>query len=693
MTAGFQGASAKRYWVGIDIGGTFTDIVLYDAKHGEILVYKTPTPASTRAETVLAGLRAALDRYGARGADVAFLGHGTTVTTNALLTRESPPTAVLTTRGFGDVLEIRRQTRRDTFDYYVDFPPPLVPRTDVLEVTERLEASGDIVTPLEVGEVIEALSALVARGIRSLAVCFLHSYVNPIHERAVRDLAREHAPELLLSLSCDLVPEFREYERTSTTVINAFVRPVATAYLSHLESGATELGIEAPLVVVQGNGGIMSSETAKRQPVALIRSGPAAGVAGAAFVSGLAGEKQIITLDIGGTSTDVSVFDGETPSVMRDWHVDTFPVKWAALDVRSIGAGGGSVAWRDSGGLLKVGPRSAGADPGPACYGKGGNQATVTDAHLVLGRIVAGTVLGDSLRIDGRQGHAAMKGLGEELGRGSEETAAGIIEIVNSAIAQEIRFICAEKGFNARDYTLVAYGGAGPMHAAQVAEELDIRKVLIPYRPGLLCALGVLATEPKADFAMTRMVSLNTNEGGRTEEEISALFGELDERAQQWLEEQKIPTRAVRRHRSLDLRYRGQNYELPISLPAGEIRIDQIVETFHQRHEETYGYRSASGVVQCVNIRLNIVIEADHPPLRAPQLTAAKLVADGHREVFAGRRHGRLAFPVYRRDRIPGNHSFSGPAIIEQMDTTVVVLPEQRVQADGWGNLVLEFER
>ena len=436
----------------------------------------------------------------------------------------------------------------------------------------------------------------------------------------------------------------------------------------------------------------MSSETAKRQPVALIRSGPAAGVAGAVFVAGLAGEKQIITLDIGGTSTDVSVFEGETPSVMRDWEVNTFPVKWAALDVRSIGAGGGSIAWTDSGGLLKVGPESAGADPGPACYAKGGTRATVTDAHLVLGRIGADAVLGDSLRIDGRQGHAAIDLLAGEFGRSREETAAGIIEIVNSAIAQEIHFICAEKGFNARDYTLVAYGGAGPMHAAQVAEELGIRKVLVPSWPGLLCALGVLATEPKADFAMTHMVSLNAGEELEADAEISRLFQELDERARQWLQEQKIPARAVHRNRSLDLRYRGQNYELPVALPADEIPIDEIVETFHRRHEEAYGYRAIGGVVQSVNVRLTIVLEADHPPLRPRQPDEGELVASEHREVYAGRRHGRLAFPVYQRDRIPRGHLFLGPAIIEQMDTTILVLPDQRAQADDWGNIMLEFD-
>ena len=300
MAKGRTGSGRKRYWVGIDIGGTFTDFVLYDAERDEMLAYKTPTPVSTRAETVLAGLRTALERHGAEGADVVFLGHGTTVATNALLTRDAPPTAVLTTRGFGDILVIRRQTRRDTFDNYADFPPPLVPRTNVVEITERLEATGDIVTPLDAKEVIEALESLRDKGVKSVAVCFIHSYVNPVHERAVGDIARKHTPELLLSLSCDLVPEFREYERTSTTVINAFVRPVVTTYLSRFEDGLRELGVEAPLVVVQGNGGMMSTETAKRQPVAMIRSGPAAGVAGAAFVAGLAGERQIITLDIGG---------------------------------------------------------------------------------------------------------------------------------------------------------------------------------------------------------------------------------------------------------------------------------------------------------------------------------------------------------------------------------------------------------
>ncbi|MBI4182956.1 MAG: hydantoinase/oxoprolinase family protein [Proteobacteria bacterium] len=685
-------SSRSEYWVGIDIGGTFTDIVLYDAGKDEILAYKTPTPASTRAEAVLTGLRTALARHGAKGAEVVFLGHGTTVATNALLTREALPTAVLTTRGFGDVLEIRRQTRRNTFDYYADFPPPLVPRTDVAELDERMDAAGEVVVPLRRDEVAETLRSLVARGIRSVAVCFLHSYANPAHEREVGEIARACAPELLLSLSCDLVPEFREYERMSTTVINAFVRPAVSAYLSRLEEGVGQLGIEAPLVVVQGNGGLMSSETAKRQPVAMIRSGPAAGVAGAAFVADLAGQKRIITLDIGGTSADVSVFEGETPSVVRDWEVSTFPVKWTALDVRSIGAGGGSIAWVDSGGLLKVGPDSAGADPGPACYGRGGTRATVTDAHLVLGRIGPDAVLGDSLRVDSRRGYEAVGALAAQLGRPDQETAAGIIEIVNAAIAQEVHFICAEKGLNIRDYTLVAYGGAGPLHAAQVAEELGIGKVLVPYWPGLVCALGVLATVPKADFAMTHLVSLSPDEPAQADV-IKGLFGELDLRAGNWLREQKIPSRAVRRSWSLDMRYRGQNYELAVDVPATDVRIDALVESFHRRHEEAYGYSSARGVVQCVHARLTIALEVDHPPLRQRQPVGGDLVAKGQRDVCLGRGHKVRPYPVYERDRIPGNSSFLGPAIIEQMDTTTLVLPGQRAQVDRWGNILLEFER
>ena len=689
---GHPGADRNRYWVGIDIGGTFTDYVLYDAEKDRMLTYKAPSPVSTRAESVLAGLRTTLKRYGAAGADVVFLGHGTTVATNALLTRDAPPGAVLTTRGFGDVLEIRRQTRRETFDYYADFPPPLVPRTEMVEVNERLDATGSIDTPLEAAEVIETLRSMAARGVKTVTVCFLHSYVNPVHEREVGDLARKHVPELLVSLSSDLVPEFREYERMSTTVINAFVRPAVISYLSRFEEGTRELGIDVPLVVVQGNGGLMSSETAKRQPVSMIRSGPAAGVAGAAFVASLAGERQLITLDIGGTSTDVSVFEGDSPSVVRDWDVNTFPVKWTALDVRSIGAGGGSIAWMDGGGLLKVGPESAGADPGPACYGQGGDRATVTDAHLVLGRIGPDAVLGDSLRIDSRRGHEVMEGLGAALARSRQQAAAGIIEIVNAAIAQEIHFICAERGLNARDYTLVAYGGAGPLHAAQVADELGIRKVLVPYGPGLLCALGVLATVPRADFAMTHLVSLNAD-GPSPEDEITSLFRELDSRAELWLREQRIPSRAVHRRWSLDMRYRGQNYELAVDAPNGEIRIDELVEGFHLRHEEAYGYRSADGVVQCVNARLTVSLEVDHPPLRQRQPTGGKLVAKGHRDVYSGRDHGFLSYPVYERDQIPGEYAFLGPAIVEQMDATTLVLPDQRARVDSWGNIVLEFER
>ncbi len=681
-----------RLWVGIDIGGTFTDYVLYDAEHDAMLTFKALSPVSTRAEAVLDGLRTALARHGAKGADVVFLGHGTTVASNAMLTREAPLAAALTTRGFGDVLVIRRQTRRDTFDYYSDFPPPLVPRSDVAELTERLDAKGNIVTPLVESEVIETFRSLVDKGVKSVAVCFLHSYVNPRHEREVGAVAQKYFPELLLSLSSDLVPEFREYERMTTTALNAFVRPVVMTYLSRFEQGVKEMGIEVPLVLVQGNGGFVSSETAKRQPVALIRSGPAAGVSGAAYVARLAGENQIITLDIGGTSADVSVFEGETPSMVRDWEVNTFPVKWPALDVRSIGAGGGSLAWIDSGGLLKVGPQSAGADPGPACYGRGGEKATVTDAHVVLGRIGPEAVLGDSLRIDSQRGHEVMKALGAQLGRSSEETAAGIIEIVNAATAQEIHFICAEKGLNAQDYTLVAYGGAGPLHAAHVAEELGIRKVLIPFRPGLLCALGVLAAAPKADFAITHMMSLNAEERSQIDE-VRNIFQGLELRAQAWLREQNIPCRAVHRSWWLDMRYRGQNYELAVEVPSEDIQIDELVERFHRRHEETYGYRSARGVVQIVHARLTIALEVDHPPLRQRQPTKRSLSAKDQRHVYTGRQHGVVSCPVYERDQIPGNFSFHGPAIIEQMDTTTLVLPDQRAQVDRWGNIVLEFER
>ena len=470
----------RRYWIGIDIGGTFADYVIYDTAEQRLLAFKAPAPKSTRADAVLTGLKSALSRYGISGAQVVFLGHGTTVATNTMLTREAPPAGVIITRGFGDILVIRRQTRRDTFDYYSDFPLPIVQRQNVLEATERMDAFGTVIDPVDESEVVEIFRSFSERGIASVAVCFLHSYVNPAHERQVSEIGQKHFPELLISLSSELVPEFREYERLSTTLLNAYVRPVVTSYLTRFEAGVRELGIHAPFVVVQSNGGVVSSETAKRLPVALLRSGTAAGVAGAAYVARQSGETHLITLDIGGTSADVSVFERDAPSMVRDWDLDTFPIKWTALDVRSIGAGGGSEAWSDSGGLRKFGPTSAGADPGPACYGRGGNQATVTDAHVVMGRISAEAVLGESLRIDGACAHKAMKKLGTALGRSSEEAAAGIIDIVNAAIAQEIHFICAEKGVNVNEFTLVAYGGAGPLHAA----DAEVRAARRPARRG-----------------------------------------------------------------------------------------------------------------------------------------------------------------------------------------------------------------
>lgn len=664
------------------------DYVIYDTAEQRLLAFKAPAPKSTRAEAVLTGLKSALTRYGISGAQVVFLGHGTTVATNTMLTREAPPAAVITTRGFGDMLVIRRQTRRDTFDYYSDFPPPIVQRRNVLEATERMDAFGAIIKPLDEAEVVEILRSFSDRGIASVAVSFLHSYVNPAHERRVNEIAQKHFPGLLISLSSDLVPEFREYERLSTTVLNAYVRPVVTTYLTRFEEGVRELGIHAPFVVVQSNGGVVSSETAKRLPVALLRSGTAAGVAGAAYVARQSGQTQIITLDIGGTSADVSVFERDAPSLVRDWDLDTFPIKWTALDVRSIGAGGGSEAWIDSGGLLKVGPMSAGADPGPACYGRGGEQATVTDAHVVMGRIGAEAVLGESLRIDGARAHAAIKKLGTALGRSSEEAAAGVIDIVNAAIAQEIHFICAEKGVNVHEFTLVAYGGAGPLHAAQVAEDLQIAKVLIPFWPGLLCALGVLATEPKADFSVTRLISLNAGDESQAAS-INGLFQGLEARAETWLNEQKIPSRKVIRRRSLDMRYRGQNYELAVDLPEGQIDIGQLVEKFHRRHEQSYGFRSPRGLVQSVHARLMITIDVDHPPLhRQPSLKKA-MVAKERRPVYMGRDLGFVSCPIYDRDQISGEISFPGPAVIEQMDTTILVLPNQIARVDSWDNIVL----
>jgi N-methylhydantoinase A len=678
----------RRYWIGIDIGGTFTDLVAYDAELQRLIVHKTPTAASRRADSVLDGVAELTERGGFTGAEVAFIGHGTTVATNAVLTGEAPPVALLMTQGFGDVLVIRRQTRPNTFDYYADYPDPLVPRDRVFELRGRLRADGTVIDELDEGEVRKVCGQLAREELSSVAISFLHSYVDPVHEQAAAAVLERALPGTLISLSSDLVPEFREYERTSTTVLNAFVRPVVIAYLERLEIGLAGQGIKAPLVVMQSNGGVMSTSTAKRQPVALIRSGPAAGVAGAAHLAQLAGESRIITLDIGGTSADVSVFEGHAPAVVRDWDVHSFPIKWTALDIRSIGAGGGSIAWIDDGGLLKVGPQSAGAEPGPASYGRGGESPTVTDAHVVLGRIGSDSLLGGSLRIDADRAAGVFSLLARRLGVSAQAAAAGVIDIVNAAIAQEIHYICTEKGAAARDFTLLAYGGAGPLHASDVARELGIPRVLIPYRPGLLCAFGVLASAPRADFALTRLVEIA--EGGDTALQVTV--STLRGRAARWINEQDIPARRVLERWKLDMRYRGQNYELAVDIDPDRLDPNELRESFHSRHNDAYGYRSPTGVIQAISMRLTITLEADHPPLAVRPPDASKLVPRQFREVHFGREVGSRKTPTYRREEMPTGIAFQGPAVVEQMDATVLVLPDQRAAIDEWGNMLLTFE-
>jgi N-methylhydantoinase A len=452
--------------------------------------------------------------------------------------------------------------------------------------------------------------------------------------------------------------------------------------------GLDDRGVSSPLVIMQGNGGLMSAQTAARQPVALIRSGPAAGVAGAAYLAGLAEEHNIITLDMGGTSTDVAVFAGERPPPVRDWDVFSFPIRWTALDIRSIGAGGGSIAWIDGGGLLKVGPQSAGAEPGPSCYERGGVIATVTDATVVLSRIGPNALLGGSIVVNAERARSAIEDLARSLGYEVEETAAGIIEIVNAAIAQEIHLICAERGFPARDYTLVAFGGAGGLHASEVAAELGIQKVLVPARPGLLCALGVLTSVPRADFGITRLMPMLPGDP-QLAAEFEAVRSNVTQRATQWLEEQRIPSRSVDLEWTAELRYRGQNYELPVKMPSGPIDGDLLIAEFHAQHEHTYGYRSEAVEVQCVAVRLLLSIDVDHPALRPSVTQKVSVVSAPRRLVHMGRRWGFVDSAIYRREEMPIGSIFTGPAIVEQMDATTLILPDQRGLVDPWGNIML----
>jgi len=657
---------------GVDTGGTFTDIVLL--QDGQLKVYKVLSTPADPSKAILDGLMQ-LDAL----QHMQVLVHGSTVATNAVLERKGVPTGLITTSGFRDVLEIGRQTRPKLYDLRVCKVLPLVPRSLRMEVVERLNERGEILVELDEHSLKAALASLQAAGVEAIAISLLFSFVNPVHEQRVAEAVR--ATGLYVSASCEVLPEFREYERTSTVVLNAYVGPLIDRYLARLGQALPQKTV---LRIMQSNGGSISSTMARREAARTLLSGPAAGVVGATFVAKATGDRQLITLDIGGTSTDVALVDG-TITETTDGMIGGYPTKLPMIDIHTVGAGGGSIAWFDLGGALRVGPASAGADPGPASYGRGGTDATVTDAHVVLGRLIPTAFLGGAMLLDMERALQAVSTIAQRLKTSLAEAALGIIHIVNANMEAAIRVISVERGCDPRNFTLVAFGGAGPLHACELAAALRIPRVLIPTSPGVLSALGMLIADTLKDYVRTVMT---LSEDAR--EVITSTFAALEEQGRRDLLQEEIPVERIAIERYLDLRYVGQSYELTI--PFAE-ELAQAVNDFHAEHERRFGYSDPDERVQVVNVRLKARGIADRPIFEQQEIvqhTTAKPTT--RRGVIFATSAGVVAHQVavYERSALQPGSVLTGPALIIQYDTTTLVPPQWHMRVDAFSNLIIE---
>ncbi len=675
-------------YIGIDVGGTFTDFSVSLPGRGELL-HKVPSTPAEPDRAIVEGLAAILADHRLAPREVVRLAHGTTVGTNALIQRKVGKVALVTTRGFRDLLEIGRQTRPKVYDIHKDNPKPLVPRALRLEVGERMRADGSVHRPLDEAEVEEVAHRLAAEEVDCVAVCFLHAHAFPRHEqRAAEILRRILGNRATVVASSDVYPEFREYERFSTTVLNAALLTVMDAYLDRLGREVSRLDIACAPTVSQSAGGLLSIDMARRFPIRTALSGPAAGALGAAYRANLAGFPTVITLDVGGTSADVALLAHGEPAVVHSRTLAGFPLRLPALDVNSVGAGGGSIAWIDMDGLLKVGPQSAGAVPGPACYAAGGSAATVTDAHVMLGRLSGEALLDGRMPIRRDLAEAAIGRLAETLDLPPIETALGIVRLVSATMVKAIRSISIERGHDPSGFALFAFGGAGPLHASETARELDIRQIIVPPSPGILCAEGLLNCDLATDFVQAALVPL----GERSAAALNGVRQSLSRQCDAWFEREGIAAADRREAWAADLRYSGQNFELSIPFEAAAFdaaACAALVEQFHAAHDRAYGFAQKGEPIELVSMRVKLEGVLEKP--RLPELAAGPPAAPrGERRVCFADAVWHDA-PIFRRRELARDQIIAGPAIVEQMDSTTPIHPGDSARVDRWGNLVIEL--
>ena len=677
--------------IGVDSGGTFTDICLFEEETGRLEIWKLSSSPDDPSRAIAQGVVEGLEQVDASAGELGFLGHGTTVATNALIELRGVKTGLLISDGFRDLLELGRQKRPSLYDMNVDKPEQLVSRDLRRQVPERMRSDGTVDLPLDMEALKREVALLKEQDVKAIAICFLYGFLNTEHEVMAQKVVAEMLPDVFVSTSHAVAPEFREFERLSTTVVNAYLGPVMKRYIERLRKRLDEVGLKVAPQLTQSNGGVIGFDAAADLPVRTVLSGPSTGVVAAQEIGKMAGFSNIITFDVGGTSSDVALLQNGMCHLTGEADVHGYPIKAPMLDIHTVGAGGGSIAHIDSGGLLKVGPRSAGAYPGPVCYGNGNEEPTVTDANIVLQTLNPVEILGGRMKVRRDLAVEAVQRLADQIGLGVMETADGILQVVIANMAKAIRVISVQRGHDPRDYTLMAFGGAGPLHAARLAKELDISRMIIPLTPGALCALGLLLTDLRADFAISRLTELDAN----SLDAVEAGFAKLSSQAQDWFLADNISESRRKEMRTVDMRYAGQNYELSVSVPAGPISLEtfkQLEEGFEAVHKQRFGFIAKGEKIQLVTLRLEAVgevkkAELQSYPLEGPAADAARI---GERDVWLKEAGGFVNCPVYDRKLLKHGNQIAGPAIIEQMDTTSVLLPDMTAAVDAYLNLIVE---
>ena len=686
MNANGSNASHR---IGVDVGGTFTDFCVFDEVTGEMRSLKTlSTPATPGAE-VMNGIAELERRHGARPGSIDYFTHGTTVGVNTVIQRRGAALALFTTLGFEDVLEVARLKVPDPYDLFSRRPAPLAPRERVYGIAERTLEDGGIEAPVEPEDVRAAVARARADGADTIVVALLHAYANPANEHAVRDAIRAAAPGLAVTLSSDVWPVIREYERTVTATVAGYVQRRVAEYIGALQGALRDAGVPAEPMITKSNGGIMAAELGKTDPIAMLLSGTASGVIGAADIAGRIGAADVLSFDVGGTSADVAVIQDGKPAFGTGETVGEFPIHVPTVSVTSIGAGGGSIARVDDFGVLKVGPESAGSNPGPACYGQGGTLPTLTDAFAVLNLLGAGELGYGAVALDRAAAERAVAALAEPLGLSVPETAESIIRVAVSGMYLEVSKLLSRHGADPRTFTLLAFGGAGPMTACLLARELGIRRTVVPPTPGVLSAYGGLIADIRNDFIRTAFVDLDPEGLGVLE----AHARELETRALAWLREEQGFGGEARLVWSADMRYRGQSYEIETVIDHRDIaagRSGALAEAFHATHDRVYGHADREAPVQVVNLRLVVSGSAPKPVFREQPVVPGPAAPRGGATIYVDGAEREAA--LHDRNALgPGRH-FAGPAIVAQDDCTTVVPPGFAARTDGWGNLVLEPE-